>query len=101
MTTLPPPAADDPEPTANHAPRVRAAPLVAGVALSVLAGLALDSRRRARRQAAQTADALRESEARKSAVLEVALDCIIAIDRDGRITEFNPAAEKTFGYAQA
>ncbi len=80
---------------------MRAVPLVAGVALSVLAGLALDSRRRARRQAAQTADSLRESEARKSAVLEVALDCIIAIDRNGRITEFNPAAVQTFGYTQA
>jgi len=80
---------------------VRAVPLVAGVVLSTLAGLALGSRRRARRQAAGAADALRESEARKSAVLEVALDSIITIDRDGRITEFNPAAEKTFGYAQA
>ena len=42
--------------------------------------------------------ALRESEARKAAVLEAALDCIIVIDREANIVEFNQAAEKTFGY---
>jgi PAS domain S-box-containing protein len=42
--------------------------------------------------------ALRESEARKSAMLETALDCIISIDHQGRVVEFNPAAERTFGY---
>src|ERR671919_191103 len=41
---------------------------------------------------------LAASEARKSAILESALDCIITIDRGGRIIEFNPAAEATFGY---
>ena len=45
--------------------------------------------------------ALRESEARKTAILEVALDCIISVDADGRIQEFNPAAERTFGYSAA
>lgn len=42
--------------------------------------------------------ALRESEARKGAILDSALDCIVTLDHEGRITEFNPAAEKTFGY---
>jgi PAS domain S-box-containing protein len=42
-------------------------------------------------------DALRESEARKSAVMEAALDPIITIDHQGLIIEFNSAAEKTFG----
>ncbi|MBI4499487.1 MAG: PAS domain S-box protein [Chloroflexi bacterium] len=42
--------------------------------------------------------ALRESEARKAAILESALDCVISIDQEGRIIEFNPAAEETFGY---
>lgn len=41
---------------------------------------------------------LRNSEARKTAILESALDCIISIDHTGCITEFNPAAERTFGY---
>jgi PAS domain S-box-containing protein len=36
------------------------------------------------------------SEARKNAMLESALDCVITIDDLGRIVEFNPAAEKTF-----
>jgi PAS domain S-box-containing protein len=39
-----------------------------------------------------------ESEARNRAILEAALDCIITIDQEGRIIEFNPAAEATFGY---
>jgi PAS domain S-box-containing protein len=38
------------------------------------------------------------SEARKSAILESALDCVITMDHDGKILEFNPAAERTFGY---
>ncbi|MBA4020419.1 MAG: hypothetical protein C0483_24930 [Pirellula sp.] len=41
---------------------------------------------------------LEASEARKSAILETALDCIISCDHDGRVVEFNPAAERTFGY---
>jgi diguanylate cyclase (GGDEF)-like protein/PAS domain S-box-containing protein len=41
---------------------------------------------------------IQESEARKAGMLEAALDCIVTIDHDGRILEFNPAAERTFGY---
>ena len=41
---------------------------------------------------------MRQSEAHKSAVLDSALDCVISMDQHGRITEFNPAAERTFGY---
>jgi len=41
---------------------------------------------------------LKRSEARKAAILDSALDCIVTIDHEGRITEFNPAAERTFGY---
>lgn len=41
---------------------------------------------------------LRSSEARKAAILETALDCIVSMDHEGRIVEFNPASEKTFGY---
>ena len=43
----------------------------------------------------------RLSEARKAAILETALDCIITIDHQHRILEWNPAAEKTFGYSRA
>jgi PAS domain S-box-containing protein len=40
--------------------------------------------------------ALRRSEARKAAILKSALDCIITIDHEGRVVDFNPAAERTF-----
>jgi PAS domain S-box-containing protein len=40
------------------------------------------------------------SASRKSAVFESALDCVITIDHDGNILEFNPASEQTFGYAR-
>jgi PAS domain S-box-containing protein len=44
---------------------------------------------------------LLRSEAHKAAILDSSLDCIVAIDHEGRITEFNPAAERTFGYERA
>src|SRR5689334_16237430 len=50
---------------------------------------------------ARTESALRQSEAVKSAILESALDCIITIDHQGRVLDFNPAAERTFGYTRA
>lgn len=37
------------------------------------------------------------SEAVKSGIVESALDCLITMDHEGRIVEFNPAAEATFG----
>lgn len=42
-------------------------------------------------------EALRESEARKCAILGSALDAIMDLDDDGRVTELNPAAERMFG----
>ena len=47
---------------------------------------------------AQSDAALKQGEARKAAILDAALDCIITIDQEGRVIEFNPAAERTFGY---
>jgi PAS domain S-box-containing protein len=43
-------------------------------------------------------EVLRDSEARKDAVLRTALDAVITMSHDGTITEFNPAAEAMFGY---
>ena len=40
----------------------------------------------------------KESEARVSAYFAAALDCVIMADASGRVVEFNPAAERTFGY---
>jgi PAS domain S-box-containing protein len=45
-------------------------------------------------------EALRKSEMRKAAILQSALDCIVTFDLDGRIIEFNPAAERAFGFRQ-
>jgi PAS domain S-box-containing protein len=45
-------------------------------------------------------DALRENEARKSAIMRVALDAIITIDHAGRIIELNSAAESIFTHSR-
>ncbi len=45
----------------------------------------------------QAEEALRESEIRKCAILGSALDAIMDLDDDGRVTELNPAAERMFG----
>jgi PAS domain S-box-containing protein len=45
--------------------------------------------------------ALVQSEARKAAILDSVFDCIITMDADGTVTEFNAAAERTFGYTKA
>jgi PAS domain S-box-containing protein len=39
-----------------------------------------------------------ESEARQRTILEAALDAVISIDRDARVTYVNSAFERTFGY---
>jgi PAS domain S-box-containing protein len=39
--------------------------------------------------------------ARTEAILASALDCIITVDEQGYVLEFNPAAERTFGYTRA
>ena len=40
---------------------------------------------------------VRQSEARKTAILDTALDCIITMDHEGRVVDFNPAAERMTG----
>jgi PAS domain S-box-containing protein len=44
--------------------------------------------------------AIKESEERKSAVLRSTLDSIISMDMNGIVIEFNPAAERAFGYTR-
>jgi PAS domain S-box-containing protein len=54
-------------------------------------------RRLAEERLRQEEKELKRSEAHKVAILDSVLDCIVTIDHEGRITEFNPAAEHTFG----
>src|SRR4051794_7493911 len=45
------------------------------------------------------AESLRAKEARHRAMLDAALDCVVTMDHQGHVVDFNPAAERTFGYA--
>lgn len=45
-------------------------------------------------------DAIRRSESEKNAIITSALDCIIVSDASGVIRDFNPAAERTFGWSK-
>ncbi len=42
-----------------------------------------------------------ELDALNRAILSSALDCVIIMDAQGRVVEFNPAAEQTFGFTRA
>ena len=43
-------------------------------------------------------DEIRETEALKAAIMDTSLDSIITVDETGKIIDFNPTAEKIFGY---
>jgi PAS domain S-box-containing protein len=64
------------------------------------AAVAIDNARLYEAQHRAAAEA-RESEARTSAIMESSLDPIVAMDHEGRVLEFNPAAERTFGHTRA
>jgi PAS domain S-box-containing protein len=61
-----------------------------------MAGIALDVTARKNAEAA-----LRIAEAKSSGILSMSADAIIAIDAERRITMFNEAAERMFGYSEA
>ena len=46
----------------------------------------------------QVEEQLRAAEETSASIFRAALDCVITMDHAGRIVEFNPAAEATFGY---
>ncbi len=46
----------------------------------------------------RTENELQQSEQLKAAILNAALDAIVTVDEGGKIVDFNPAAEATFGY---
>ncbi len=49
----------------------------------------------------RTSKALESGAARTRAILESAMDSVVTIDHRCRVLEFNPAAERTFGYRRA
>ena len=53
-----------------------------------------------RRARKRVEGALSESEARKAAILDSVLDCIVSMDANGTVIEFNSAAARTFGYTK-
>ena len=59
-------------------------------AVAAHAALAIESAHQVRQ--------LQAALARNRAVIDSSLDCVIAVDRRGRVLEFNPAAERTFGF---
>jgi PAS domain S-box-containing protein len=67
--------------------------LATGAIVSTLVGFIVWSLGRSRER-------VRASEAQKGAVIELALDAVIVIDELGRILEFNPAAERIFGFTR-
>ncbi len=66
----------------------------AGRPASLVVATDVSERRRAE-------DALRATEAQKGAVIALALDAVIVIDGRGCVLDFNPAAERMFGYRRA
>jgi PAS domain S-box-containing protein len=53
-----------------------------------------------RRARAARAEARPRAGEHLSAYLDAAIDCVIVADASGRIVEFNPASERTFGYSR-
>jgi diguanylate cyclase (GGDEF)-like protein/PAS domain S-box-containing protein len=51
-------------------------------------------------EAREWEEELRASELRKALILDSALDCIVTVDHEGRILEFNNAARRAFGYTR-
>ena len=64
---------------------------------SVLLGLVVSAVQSRRRHAMR---GLSLSEARTRLVIDTALDAVVAIDEDGRVTEWNTQAAHTFGYSR-
>ena len=50
--------------------------------------------------AKNTLVAIERDTALRNAVIDAALDCIIMMDQEGLVVEFNPAAEQVFGYTR-
>ncbi|TIS97164.1 PAS domain S-box protein [Mesorhizobium sp.] len=63
-------------------------------------GLDLTEHKLREREFAERLEAQTAVETMSSAIIASALDCVVVIDEDGRVVEFNPAAETAFGYSR-
>lgn len=72
------------------------APASSSAEASRVVGIARD--RTSHHQVEQTVG---DSRATLKAILDAALDCVVSMDHDGKVVEFNLAAEKTFGYKRS
>lgn len=61
----------------------------------------ISERKTAQAELAQRTQALRRSEARARAFLNTAMDAVVVIDAQHSVQEFNPAAERLFGWRGA
>ena len=96
--------------TYGPADQARLVSIVLGtIAIAALTGILRERLVRAERSAARARESsaihaagsrLRDSETRLRATVDVALDALIAMDTDGRITDWNPSAEVIFGYTR-
>lgn len=62
--------------------------------------LGSEALRRTVKSSQSARERLSDRDARISAILDTAVDCIIIIDDQGRIEEYNNAAERLFGYTR-
>lgn len=70
--------------------------IIAAVTVLVFAAVVAE-RERQRLRAQNTEHRLRESNLFHQSILDTALDAIISMDHEGKVLEFNPAAERIFG----
>jgi diguanylate cyclase (GGDEF)-like protein/PAS domain S-box-containing protein len=72
--------------------------LLVSLAVSLLGGLAAVILATARQREEKASAAARRGEALHQAMLRSAIDAVVTMDHEGRVLEFNEAAEETFGY---
>ena len=76
-------------------------PLIEEIRPILEAGAYMIEASRERRQRQKIQSDYEASLMLRDAIIESSLDCMIAIDHEGKIIEFNPAAEKTFGWSRS
>lgn len=74
--------------------------LLGFIMIASIINILLSTRRYVRNHLDEALKKLNISNARFGAVMESALDSIVIMNSKGRVEEFNPAAEKMFGYAR-